>query len=287
MTTEQGEQSGGSRRERSARYPSTTLEDAINFCRQIDELGVDGLNSAQIASAMGYRNVKTNTFSGRLSSARQYGLIDLSDQSHTLSQLARRIIHPMDPDEIPTLLRQACQSPPLYAELLRSYAGKRLPEPDILGNLLMHKHHITAVARNIAAEAFFASIKYAGILLENRLVDESAGEAAMLVSPKLTSAKPAIRSSRAAAEPEAETTFRHSDYNPHRNHSGKTTGENEVRIDLALWDADEGKHIRFKAHSTITRASYERFLQAFQLAVRIIDDKLVDNPEPIESDEFS
>lgn len=287
MTTEQGEQPGGSRRERSARYPSTTLEDAINFCRQIDELGVDGLNSAQIASAMGYRNVKTNTFSGRLSSARQYGLIDLSDQSHTLSQLARRIIHPMDPDEIPTLLRQACQSPPLYAELLRSYAGKRLPEPDILGNLLMHKHHITAVARNIAAEAFFASIKYAGILLENRLVDESAGEAAMLVSPKLTSARPAIRSSRAAAEPEAETTFRHSDYNPHRNHSGKTTGENEVRIDLALWDADEGKHIRFKAPSTITRASYERFLQAFQLAVRIIDDKLVDNPEPIESDEFS
>ncbi|MFM7319077.1 MAG: hypothetical protein ACKO5E_19190 [bacterium] len=282
MTTEQGEQAGGSRRERSARYPSTTLDDAINFCRQIDELGVDGLNSAQIASAMGYRNVKTNTFSGRLSSARQFGLIDLSDQNHTLSQLARRIIHPMDPDEIPTLLRQACQSPPLYAELLRSYAGKRLPEPDILGNLLMHKHHITAVARSIAAEAFFASIKYAGILLENRLVDESAGEAAMLVSPKLTSVKPASRSSRAAAEPEAETTFRHAEYALARNHSAKANGENEVRIDLALWDTDEGKHIRFKAPSMISRASYERFLQAFQLAVRIVDEKVLDTSEPID-----
>ena len=106
----------------------------------------------------------------------------------------------------------------------------------------------------------------------------------MLVSPKLTSAKPAIRSSRTAAEPEAETTFRHSDYNPQRNHSGKSTGETDVRIDLALWDADGGKHIRFKAPSTITRASYERFLQAFQLAVRIIDEKVIDTDDATGSD---
>ena len=280
MTTDQGEQQGSSRRERSARYPSTPLEDAITFCRQIDELGVDGLSSAQIASAMGYRNVKTNTFSGRLSSARQFGLIDLSDQNHSLTQLAKRIIHPMDPDEIPGLIRQACQSPPLYAELLRQYAGKRLPEPEILGNLLMHKHHITAVAKSIAAEAFFASIKYAGILLENRLVDESAGESALIVVSKPSmpaSPRPAARPTRAITEPEAETTFRHSDLPIQRNHSGKPMPENEVRLDLALWDSDQGKHIRLRAPSSISRASYDRFIQALQLAVRILDDVPIDD----------
>ena len=144
----------GVKRERSARYPAIPLSEAVEFCRQIDELGIDGLTAPQIATAMGYKNVKTNTFSGRLSSARQFGLIDLSEQNYSLTDLALRIIHPFDPEEVPQLMRQACQLPPLFAELMKQYAGKRLPEPEILGNLLMHKHQITASAKMAAAESF-------------------------------------------------------------------------------------------------------------------------------------
>ncbi len=43
----------------------------------------------------------------------------------------------------------------------------------------------------------------------------------------------------------------------------------DVSLDLPLWDEDEGKLIRVRAPRSITRASFERFLQAFRLSVRI------------------
>ena len=52
----------------------------------------------------------------------------------------------------------------------------------------------------------------------------------------------------------------------------------DVRLDLRLWDADAGKTIRVRAPQTITPASFERFLQAFRLLVR------VEEPAPGEPD---
>ena len=52
---------------------------------------------------------------------------------------------------------------------------------------------------------------------------------------------------------------------------------NYARIDLKLWGSDQGKTIRLRSPESITRASFERLLQAFQLHVRI--------EEPDESDD--
>ena len=58
------------KRERSTRYPGVGLAEVLKLCAAIDNLGVDGLAAAAIASALGYTNIKTNTFSARLSAAR-------------------------------------------------------------------------------------------------------------------------------------------------------------------------------------------------------------------------
>jgi hypothetical protein len=268
-----------SRRERSARYPSVPLQDAIAFCRQIDELGIDGLGATQIATAMGYRNVKTNTFSGRLSSARQFQLIVLNDQNYSLTELALRIIHPIEPAEVPQLNRQACLAPHLYAELIRHYAGKRLPEAEILGNLLMHKYQITASAKAAAAEAFLESLRFVGLMNDQRLVetgstgpDPSFG----LTDSRFTGATvpPIPTRSLSETEPVGKSTagapaaFR-------GQATPKPRQENEVRLDLTLWDTDQGKRIRLRAPSTVTRSSMDRFLESLRLAVRVIDDPVI------------
>jgi len=265
-----------SRRERSARYPSVPLQEAIAFCRQIDELGIDGLGATQIATAMGYRNVKTNTFSGRLSSARQFQLIALNDQNYSLTELALRIIHPIEPAEVPQLQRQACLAPHLYAELIRHYAGKRLPEAEILGNLLMHKYQITASAKAAAAEAFLESLRFVGLMNDQRLVETgtaspdpsfglidsrfSGAPVAPIPARSLPETEPAAKSSAGAG-----TAFR-------GQATAKPRPENEVRLDLTLWDTDQGKRIRLRAPSTVTRSSMNRFLESLRLAVRVIDD---------------
>jgi hypothetical protein len=42
-----------------------------------------------------------------------------------------------------------------------------------------------------------------------------------------------------------------------------------VRLDLQLWDADEGKTIRIRAPRTSTAASFDRFLEALRRLVRV------------------
>lgn len=273
-----------SRRERSARYPSVPIKEAIAFCRQIDELGIDGLGAAQIATAMGYRNVKTNTFSGRLSSARQFQLIVLNDQNYSLTDLAKRIIHPIDPAEVSHLMRQACQAPHLYAELIRHYAGKRLPEAEILGNLMMHRYQITSSAKASAAEAFLESLQFVGLMNDQRLVESvSFGPNPPVGQGERLPARAIESYSAGVPAITSETGSAHSArfVSGERLASGaKFRQENEVALDLALWDADQGKRIRLRAPATVTRSSMDRFLEALRLTVRIVDD-----PEETASEE--
>src|SRR4029077_5282574 len=101
------------KRERSTRYPGVSLAESVKLVESIDNLGLDGLAAAAIASALGYKNIKTNTFSARLSAARQFGLLSLTGDGYALSPLARAILHPVDPAELPRFFRQALLKPPL------------------------------------------------------------------------------------------------------------------------------------------------------------------------------
>jgi hypothetical protein len=236
------------RRERSTRYPGVNLSESLKFAESIDALGVDGTSAAAIAAALGYKNIKTNTFSARLSAARQFGLLNLTEDGYALSPLARAILHPVDPVELPRLHRQALLKPPLYAELAERLAGKRVPEATILGNVLYHNHQIIASAKQPAAEAFLESARFAAAINEDQVFcpDGFAPAAPAKAAPPADAARPAPAP---GDRPRA--------------------GEAEVRLDLRLWDADQGKTIRLRAPQTMTVASFDRFLQALRLLVRI------------------
>ena len=227
------------KRERSTRYPGVGLGETIKFCESIDGLGLDGLTAAHIAQALGYKNIKTNAFSARLSAARQFGLLTLNGDGYALTPLAREILHPVDPAELPRLHRQALLKPPLYAELAERLANRRVPDAAILGNLLYHHHQITASAKQAAAEAFLDSARFAGALDDEQIFRVGPPNSPVTASEN---ASPVVR-----------------------------PRPTDVRIDLRLWDADEGKTIRVRAPQTISRASFERFLQAFRLHVQIDD----------------
>ncbi len=251
----QDESSPSRRRERSARYPGVPLADAIELVRFLDERGLDGLPASEIALALGYKNVKTNTFSARLSSARQFGLLTLSDEGYGLTGSARALIHPVNPDDPARLKRQLFLEPPLYADLAERLEGKRVPEPAILANLLYHHYQITASAKQAAADAFLQSARDAGVLGEDGVfrTEAPSGSASLADSG----------SRREQDRPLPVVSTARS-----KSTQGKPA---EVRLDLKLWDQDRGKTIRVRAPESISRASFERFLQAFRLLVRIDD----------------
>lgn len=263
------------KRERSTRYPGVPLAESVELCKFIEGRGLDGLTAGDVATALGYKNIKTNTFSARLSAARQFGLLLLKDEGYSLTTLARSILHPVDPDEVPRLYRQALLEPPLYADLAEQFAGKRVPEANILGNVLYHHYQIIASAKQAAAVAFLDSAKFSGAMAEDNVFRPQGpaavaapapapGPAAGPDSPSTPTPIPAI--ARPAERPAGP-------------------GANDVRIDLRLWGADAGKAIRVRAPETITPASFDRLIQALRLHLRIEEPEAADEEETAQEDE--
>ena len=256
-TTETAPAPHRAKRERSTRYPGVTLAESLKLCESVEELGVDGLSAPDIATALGYKNIKTNTFSARLSAARQFGLLALTGDGYALTSLAREILHPVDPANLPRLYRQALVKPPLYAELVERLGGKKVPEATILGNVLYHNYQIIASAKQQAADAFLESARFAGAMGGDGVfhpsgvpgTDPSDGPTPPHDPAAPVTKKPQTAATPAAAQPRPRST--------------------DARLDLRLWGDDEGKAIRLRAPHTITPASFERFLQAFRLLVRV------------------
>lgn len=238
MSHDESTTNNRSRRERSTRYPGVPLSDCVELAKFIESRGLDGLTAPDIASALGYKNIKTNTFSARLSAARQFGLLTLSNEGYSLTSLAKAILHPVDPAELPRLYRQAFVEPPIYADLVERLAEKRVPDVAILGNVLYHNHQIIASAKEAAAEAFLASARFAGALGDDHVL--------RLQGPASPAAPAPVVQPTPVARPKAD-----------------------VRIDLRLWGDDEGKVVRVRAPESITAESFDRLLQALRLHVRI------------------
>ena len=265
------------KRERSTRYPGVPLAESVELCKFIQGRGLDGLTAADIASALGYKNIKTNTFSARLSAARQFGLLLLKDEGYGLTPLARSILHPVDPDDVPRLYRQALLEPPLYADLAEQFADKRVPDAPILGNVLYHNYQIIASAKQAAAEAFLESARFAGSLGDDLIFRAQGGGAA----PPRADPAPTLPSE---PSPRSEPGLGSA---PGRPTPIARTGD--VRIDLRLWGTDRGKSIRLRAPEVITPASFDRLIQTFRLQVRIeepvaepMPDAAEDRPDPVE-----
>ncbi|GAC1473218.1 MAG: hypothetical protein NVSMB9_21460 [Isosphaeraceae bacterium] len=252
-----------SRRERSTRYPGVTLAESLKLCESVEELGVDGLQASEIAGALGYKSIKTNTFSARLSAARQFGLMTLTGEGYALTPLAREILHPVDPGELPRLHRQALLKPALYAELAERLAEKKVPEASILGNVLYHNHQIIASAKQTAAEAFLESARFAGALGDDQ-VFRPGGTPRAVEDQASTSGPDSAKEAAADHDREPRRGVA-------RSREAAPLRRNEVRVDLRLWDHDEGKTIRLRAPQSMTSASFERFLQAIHLLVRVED----------------
>lgn len=251
------EPSPSRRRERSVRYPGVPLSDAVDLARQMEAKGLDRLPAEAIARGLGYTSIKTHSFAAPLSAARQFGLLKLQGSQYELTGLAREILHPVDPGSEGVLYRRALLEPPLYGELAVRLAGKRVPEPAVLANQLYHHHGITASAKESAAEAFLASARFAGALAADGTFHPEG----------LSEPMP-----RPAPPPEFEPDRPPPPPPPPRRPMPPREPRDEVRIDLRLWDADHGKVLRLRAPESITRASFERFLQAFRLHVRIEDE---------------
>lgn len=148
-------------KERSNLYPYYSLQECVEFIRLIDKLGgKSAVSSKSILSEMGIKHENTKSFTAKVSSSKQFGLIEKS-KDLKLTERGRLILYPTGGEQQRKgLLIEAVKSAPIYDKLIKRYDGKKLPEKETLSNVLFNEMEISKIAKDRVAKIFISSLKY-------------------------------------------------------------------------------------------------------------------------------
>lgn len=149
--------------DRSAQYPIVTWEASLDFIRIIDSFKYKLVSYSEVAKKLGISNITTKSFTGKISTAKQFGLISASNKTIQLTAVAKSILYPTEVDTHAIAI-ECFKNPPLYAKLIERYEGKALPSKEVLSNTLMMEYRITQSAKDNAAQVFLDSAEYLGLI---------------------------------------------------------------------------------------------------------------------------
>lgn len=151
-------------RQKSALYPAATIEECLEILNILKSLGGKSCSVQTIADKIGV-SVTTNSFKAKISSAKQFGLIDNVRGVIQLTERGRSILYPTSSVIEKDILIDCFQSAPLYIKIIQSFIGKALPSPERLANeLLKPMYGITVAGKDLAADCFIKSAEYLGII---------------------------------------------------------------------------------------------------------------------------
>jgi hypothetical protein len=163
-------------REKSAQYPSYDLSSCIEFVQVVDRLGgKKQVAEGSLLSELGLSSSNTKSYTGKLSSCRQFGLLDFKAGLLSITERARLLLYPTEEEEQreiqhKRLMIEAFRSPTLYQNLIKKFDGRPLPSPDTLANILMNEYRIAKAVMKSAAKVFVSSAKFAGVLGDDNVL---------------------------------------------------------------------------------------------------------------------
>lgn len=115
---------------RSPRYPRVSLTKAIGMAQRLYEGAHQSKVDAETAAkVIGYTNSSSGAAAGALGALRQYGLVDGLRGDMRVSDLAMRILQPMDADEHILAIHEAANRPETFSQIQRQFDGE-LPKSD-------------------------------------------------------------------------------------------------------------------------------------------------------------
>lgn len=161
--------------ERSTLYPIVTWEASLDFIKLIDSFKYKLVSYSEVAKKLGLSSITTKSFSGKISTAKQFGLISTSNKTIQLTEVAKNILYPTETDTH-AIAVDCFKNPPLYSKLIERYEGKALPSKEVLSNTLMMEYRITQSAKDNAAQVFLESAEYLGLIQGGVLTMEHNGD---------------------------------------------------------------------------------------------------------------
>ncbi|KKQ95649.1 MAG: hypothetical protein UV74_C0013G0248 [Candidatus Woesebacteria bacterium GW2011_GWB1_43_14] len=161
MTEEQPTTKQVKTKERSASYPSITLEDAINYSAKLQTaFSKSAFSRDNAVKEMGYEKV-TGPVGMKVASLVHFGLLGREGNAYRNTDLSLSFAHPIDDNDLQTAKQLAVTAPKLYKTLLNEFAGHAVPTA--LSSILVRSHKIGQKVADNVANIFRKSIEYAGV----------------------------------------------------------------------------------------------------------------------------
>jgi hypothetical protein len=135
------------------------LEDARKIYRAENQVSISRESIAEHLSLA----AQSGPFNRKLSSLRQYGLLESIGKDLRISDLFLRIDHAADENERRRALREALGRPTVFQGLLGQYESSGMPSDINLSNQLILKYRFTKKNAETVAKAFLESCRSAGL----------------------------------------------------------------------------------------------------------------------------
>lgn len=175
-------------------YPYFDLDDSVAVARAVHEQGGGTCSRDHLAVALKYSTTKSGGFLARIYAAKTFGLIELHGDAVSLTDRARRILHPvMETDEL-TGRVEAFMGVPLFAKVFETFKGGSLPPEVGLQNMLRTQCGIVDDRVKPALRVLLDSADQAGFF-------RASGDRTRMISPNV--APPPGRQESASAAPES------------------------------------------------------------------------------------
>ena len=150
-------------RQKSPNAPAYSLQECQEDTRKIFRVENQvPISRESIAEHLGLA-AQSGPFNRKLSSLRQYGLLEPTGKDLRVSDLFLRIEHATDEEERRRSLREALGRPTIFQGLLAQYESSGMPSDINLTNQLVLKYRFTKKNAETVAKAFLESCRFAGL----------------------------------------------------------------------------------------------------------------------------
>ena len=139
------------------------LATVLDFVSKIESDGLQTLTVHEVAKRMGRASATSTPFYRRIVAAKLFGLLDTT-QGVNLTRLALDYFKPTDDDSKAAALATAMKNVVAYQKILDRYSGKRLPQVDILANLIEREFNLASEAAKVCGNVFISSAQRAGLV---------------------------------------------------------------------------------------------------------------------------
>src|SRR6266513_6013275 len=230
--------------------PMVDLGTVLDFVGKIESDGLQTLTVHEVAKRMGFASATSTPFYRRIVAAKLFGLLDTT-QGVNLTKLALDYFKPTDGESKAAALATGIKNVVAYQKILERYSGKRLPQVDILANLIEREFHLAPDAAKVCGNVFINSAHRA------RLVSGD-GTLSTAIPERVSPQPSAEKTSQAALSPLQGVA------------PGSPTLENYESHFLTL-DAKAQRRVILQAPPVITASELKRIQNWLAVQFHVVD----------------